>query len=305
MRITRRAFWVVLLLVILVLAPTGALAQTGGVKVFSNGILLSGEWLKKWSSSPDPYLQYGMPLTGVIQSTSGENVVYLQKARFRETAEGIVVDPLGQMLYVPGHPANFSLNTPACRVHPETGFHLCYTFLQVYSVKGDLLGAPVSDPEEENGRIYQAFEFGWLEWRPENPPNQRVVFVDLGRIAYDLWEGGDVSTIGSSLPVSSTDITAFAFVEQSILPDNSTQTLYIIARDSKYQPISDVIVNAAVEFPTGQVVGLGVRSTDANGLVKYTFDVRGFQIGQTVKIHANLKYGPNSAEAGTSFRIWY
>ena len=183
-----------------------------------------------------PTLNMASPITGVIISATGEQVLYTQQVRFRKTPDNkIVIDPLGSMLYTPGTPANFSFNTPACRVYGDTGFHICYAFLQAYGIHGSMLGVPLSDPEVMNGRIVQAFEYGWLEWRPENPPNQRVTFVDLGRIAYDLWEHkADKGALESS-PSEIPDCGSFAFVERSVLPAGMDQTLTVIARTPDFQ----------------------------------------------------------------------
>ena len=148
--------------------------------------------------------------------------------------DGIVIDPLGSMLYTPGTPANFSFNTPACRVYGDTGFHICYAFLQAYGIHGSMLGVPLSDPEVMNGRIVQAFEYGWLEWRPENPPNQRVIFVDLGPHCLRLV--GTKADEGSwnHAPATEIPIVAFAFVERSVLPAGMDQTLTVIARTPEF-----------------------------------------------------------------------
>jgi hypothetical protein len=308
MRNLRRASWVVILLFILVIAPHGALAQTGGVKTFTNGITLTGEWLAAWSASPDPYTEYGIPITGVIKSATGEQVLYTQQVRFRETPDGIVLDPLGSMLYTPGTPANFSFNTGACRVYGDTGFHICYAFLQAYGIHGSMLGAPLSDPEVMSGRIVQAFEYGWLEWRPENPPNQRVTFMDLGQIAYRLWEheeppGGYAPNKPDETP--EVPMVAFAFVESSILPAGMDQTLYVIARTPDFKAVEGAIVQIAVEYPDGRKMGLLAERTDADGIARFTFPVKALENGAVVQVQANLQLNKSSAQAGTTFRIWH
>ena len=306
MRILRRASWVVILLFILVIAPHGAQAQTGGVKTFTNGITLTGEWYAAWSSSPDPYTEYGIPITGVIASATGEKVLYTQQVRFRETSDGIVLDPLGSMLYTPGTPANFSFNTGACRVYGDTGFHICYAFLQAYGIHGSMLGVPLSDPEVMSGRIIQAFEYGWLEWRPENPPNQRVTFVDLGQIAYHLWEHEEpdgFETIGRVIP--EIPMVAFAFVEFAILPAGMDQTLYVIARTPDFKPVEGAIVQIAVIYPDGRKDGQVSERTDADGIARFTFPVKAMENGDVVQVQANLQLNTVSTQAGTTFRIWH
>jgi hypothetical protein len=304
MRNLRWVFWVVILSVVLVIAPHGALAQTGGVKTFPDGSTLSGDWLDAWNASPDPYTEFGTPITGVMESATGEEVLYTHQARFRKDSNGdIVIDPLGSMLYTPGKPANFSFNTGACRVYGDTGYHICYAFLQVYASHGTFLGAPLADPEEMNGRIVQAFEYGWLEWRPENPPNQRVIFMDLGRIAYDLWE--PKSSDGEGAIGRQISMTAFAFVERAILPAGVDQTLFVIARTSDFAPLKDVIVQVRLEFPDGRVLGLPSSHTDEDGIARFTFPVQGLENGQVVQVQASLLQGSLTTQAATSFRIWH
>ena len=306
MRILRRASWVVILLFVFVLAPHGALAQTGGSKTFPGNITLSGEWYTAWFSSPDPYTEYGIPITGVINSATGEQVLYTQQVRFRKTPDGIVLDPLGSMLYTPGTPANFSFNTPACRVYGDTGFHICYAFLQTYGIHGSMLGAPLSDPEVMNGRIVQAFEYGWLEWRPENPPNQRVTFVDLGSIAYDLWEHPPVP--GGPAPERLKPvipIVAFAFVERSVLPAGMDQALTVIARTPDFKPVEGAIVQVALTYPDGHMEGLLAQRTDADGIARFTFAVKDLENCQVVQVQANLQLNAVSTQTGTTFRIWH
>jgi len=305
MRNLCRASWVVILLIILVIAPHVALAQTGGVKNFPDGFSLSGEWLTAWNSSPDPYTEFGTPITKVMTSATGEQVLYTHQARFRQTTEGIVIDPLGSMLYTPGKPANFAMNPGACREWGDTGFNICYSFLQVYASHGPMLGAPLANAEEMNGRIVQAFEYGWLEWRPENPPNQRVVFMDLGRIAFDLWEHSKGDAIDDGGISSKFPMTAFAFVERAILPAGMEQTLFVIARTSDYKPLKDVIVQVKLEYPDGRVLGFQSGYTDADGIARFTFPVDGLENGQVVQVQASLFQGTSTAQASTSFRIWH
>lgn len=308
MRKSSRIIWVAILLVVLVLAPQGAKAQTGGERKFPGGIILSGEWLAAWEASPDPYAEYGIPITRVMTSSSGDTVLYTQQARFRQTPDGIVRDPLGSMLYTPGKPANFSLNTGACKVYGHTGFHICYAFLQVYASHGAMLGAPLADPEEMNGRIVQAFEYGWLEWRPENPPDQRVIFIDLGRIAFDLWEKASLQQVPrDNAPVTSGEVdslTAFTFVEKALLPAGTSQNVFVIASTADHTPLEGVAVQVVLKYANGREQGFISAVTDADGIARFNLPVQGKGDGQLVEVKASLSYGTLTAHASTSFRLW-
>lgn len=306
MRIPRRAIWVVIVLVFLVVVPYSALAQSGEERTFPDGGSLSGEWLAAWEATSDPLLEYGPPITGVMTSVTGEKVLYTSQARFRQTASRIVVDPLGSMLYTPGKPANFSLNTGACRVHRKTGYHICYAFLQFYISHFEMLGDPLSDPEEMNGRIVQAFEYGWLEWRPENQAGQRVLMMDLGRVAYDLWERGQQNlNVGDRTIAQQVPISAFAFVEHAILPAGTEQTLFVIARTPDFEPVADAAVDIQVNFPDGRKQGFSIQYTDADGIAKFNLPVSGLEDGQTVLVEVVVTYRGSSVKAATSFIAWH
>jgi hypothetical protein len=308
MRNLRRVLWAALLLVVLVIAPQGALAQTGGEKKFPGGITLSGEWYAAWNAAKDPYLVNGVPFTNVIDSATGQKVLYTEKARFSQQADGSIVrDPLGSMLYTPGQPANFSLNTSACKVWKDNGYHICYAFLQTYISHGDMLGAPRSDPEEMNGRIVQAFEYGWLEWRPENPAGRHVVFMNLGRIAYKLWEnksGAEDSIIERQSP-----LIAYVFVDHPLITPGTEQSLAVIAyapkNTSKESPIEGAIVRVNVVYQNGQVDGQSSQTTDADGIARFSFPVKSQELGEVVQVQVFVQSGSSSAQAGTSFRIWH
>ena len=83
--------------------------------------------------------------------------------------------------YVPAqtHPEQIP---PEVRFFPETGFSVQGEFLHFFERYGgvDSLGYPISEEFEESGWQVQYFEYGRLEFHPENQPDYQITVGWLG-----------------------------------------------------------------------------------------------------------------------------
>ena len=116
---------------------------------------------------------------------------YFQRARFEYRAdlpEGqrVQLTQLGRETYISTGPLNVN-NTFACRTYAETGYAVCFAFLEFFDQYGGVaqFGYPISGFEYHENKIVQYFEKARLEWQPWKPEGQRVVVSDLGRMYFD------------------------------------------------------------------------------------------------------------------------
>ena len=163
-------------------------AQTTDSEYFAQtGHNVSGEFLRYYRSVPNPTLVFGYPLTEQFISKDGKNVQYFQRARFEaDPSQGVKLTPLGRETYTPDRQLVIN-NQFACRTFTETGYSVCFAFLEFFEQNGDVaqFGYPISPFEFRNNQIVQYFENARFEWRPGMAEGQRVGLTDLGRIYFD------------------------------------------------------------------------------------------------------------------------
>jgi hypothetical protein len=125
--------------------PAAALQDGGSVEPVyfaETGHWVMGDFLKTYQNTPDPEKIYGFPITEAFQDqTIGFIVQYFQHARFERHPENppelrVIVSPLGEYLYSPEKPLPLPDNFPACQEFPETGFQVCYAFLDFFKENG-------------------------------------------------------------------------------------------------------------------------------------------------------------------------
>lgn len=310
------------------LAVSGS-AQTPEPQEFpDSGYSVSGPFLTFYRSLPDPYVILGHPISDAVTDTvSGREVQYFQRARLElhpeaPAGEQVRLSNLGELLYTPGAPlAEVRNSGPACRSF-DTGFNVCYGFLQFYDAfQGSLyFGNPISNVELANGRMVQYFENVRLEWRGEVVNGRHVGLSDLGRFHYDLVRKG-VPRDPPTPP--GTDITGLkptpapapapaslqlrAFVRHSLLNPNSQQTLYIVVQDQRLRPVNNAAISVTVTLPDGSAQSYRPLNTDADGISIFTFTVGSIDVKEIVKVDVSASLPEAQLEQKTStwFRAWW
>ena len=93
-----------------------------------------------------------------------------------------IVLVLGSLLVAPSFAQR---SVPVCdtvRFFPETGHNVCDQFLSFFEKRGgaEILGYPITEQFEENGRLVQYFQRVRMEQHPELPPSYHVQLGLLG-----------------------------------------------------------------------------------------------------------------------------
>jgi len=278
-----------------------------------------GEFLKAYLSVSEPATIYGYPITEAYQErTQGKIVQYFERARFELFPEGpealkVKITELGTLLYQPGPTLPVPANSPGCRRY-ETGFQVCYAFLDFYEAYGGpaQFGFPISNFELHDGLIVQYFQRARLEWHPEMPEGQRVMLTDLGsryfntigedpaRLLPALW-----SAPGSNLPQPILNLKVRAFPQSAVLPASGKQTLFVIVQDQNLLPVSNAQITMIVKLPSGQLERVIIPElTDKLGIARYTFNFSDQNVG-LAEVFVSATFETLEAQTVTSFRIWH
>lgn len=289
-------------------------AQDGNIRFFlESGHSVQGEFLRYYDSVPDPKRVFGYPITEQMVSRDGRTVQYFQRARFELAADlagrsAIQLTSLGRALYTPGEPQVIH-NPRACQFINNTGFPICFQFLDFYRSYGgpDIFGSPISPLERRNGVIVQHFEKARLEWRTDGFIG-RVVPADLGRIYFDVL-GEDPAERYPFQPRDATidpvlSLNLRAYVSRAITQSSGDQTVYVIVRSQTDQPIMNASGTAAVHLPdgTGQTIHF---TTDSRGMAQISFQFGNQKAGGLTLIEVTATYLNLTAKTTTSFRIWF
>ncbi len=295
--------------------PARAQTAASGSRYFrETGHYVRGEFLKYYESNPHALLLYGYPITEDFISKDGKRVQYFQRARFEyheNLPEGqrILLTPLGRHLYVSAGALNVN-NSFACRTYVETGFAVCFAFLEFFDQYGGVaqFGFPISGFEYHENRIVQYFERARFEWQPWRAEGQRVVISDLGRIYFDVI--GEEPTLLPPLPPPDNTISpivslqARAFVWKAVTLASDNQLIFIILQDQNLQPVALATCAAAVHWPNGRKETLSiVTNTNGVGITSLTFADQPY--GSLIYIEVVCSHSGLSAATTTSFRIWY
>lgn len=309
-----RRFVSLLLILLLMLASWGeAKAQDSwDVRYFpETGHSVKGEFLRFYRKALHPELVYGYPLTEQFTSRDGKEVQYFQRARFElSTGNGAVqLTPLGQATYEAGS-QTLNINNPSACKSFQTGFHVCFAFLDFYEAnRGDAqFGSPISSFEFHDNLIVQYFENARFEGRADRPEGQRVVVSDLGRVYFDRLKEDQVQ-LGPIRPLDATispvlSIHARAFVKNAITLSNGQQTVYVIVQSQTKQPVSNANGKVTIHFSDHQTAEY-YFTTNASGLGSVTFSFEGQKQGELVPVEILVTYQGLYAKTTTSFRIWY
>ena len=271
---------------------------------------VGGEFLRFYRKSPTPGLVYGYPITEQFTSKDGKTVQYFQRARFELKAnEPVQLTLLGSAVYEPGS-QRLDINNPsACELF-ETGFSVCFAFLDFYQAHGGRMqfGRPISPFEFHENLIVQYFELARFEWRADRPEGERVVLTDLGRLYFEHL-GEDPANLPPIRPLDAIigpilSIQGRAFVSQAITRASGQQTVHIIVQSQTHQPVSDANGKATVRFSDGSSSDY-YFTTDGSGLGSIRFNFEDQGQGELVQIDILITYQGLSARTTTSYRIWH
>lgn len=290
-------------------------AQTQDSQYFSEtGHNVTGEFLQYYNSNPNALFLYGYPITEQFTGRDGKSVQYFQRARFEyrsDLPEGqrIQLTPLGRETYVTSGALNVS-NTFACRTYVETGFPVCFAFLEFFDQYGGVtqFGYPISGFEYHENKLVQYFEKARLEWQPWKPEGQRVVVSDLGRVYFDKL-GEDPALLTPTSPLGNaprviTSLQVRAFAWKAVTLANDNQLFFVILQDQNMQPVPDASCTAIVNWPSGAKDSTVIRTnTNGVGIISLSFFNQPY--GSLIYTDISCTYNDLTATTTTSFRIWY
>ena len=290
-------------------------AQTLEFKSFNEtGHNVKGEFLKFYNNNPNALLVYGYPITEEITSKDGRVVQYFQRSRFEyrvdlPDGQRVQLTSLGRETYTGSSPLNV-YNPLACRIYSETGFPVCFAFLEFFDNYGGLsqFGYPISSFEYHDNMIVQYFEKARLEWQPWKAEGQRVVVTDLGRIYFDkLGEDPGYLPAVKSLDNTAASVTTLqvrAFVWKAVTLATDSQLIFIIVQDQALQPVSNANCTATVRWPDGRSDSSPIV-TNTNGVGMVALSYANQQYGSLIYTDVGCDYNGIAGSTTTSFRIWY
>ncbi len=297
---------------------TGTPTAGAAMRYFpETGHWVTGDFLTKYQSIPDAARIYGFPITEAFQDqTIGRVVQYFQKTRFElypeyPTELRVRITPLGTYLYKTEKPLPIPENFPDCRTFPETGFKVCYAFLDFFEEHGGAaeLGYPISNFEIHDDRIVQYFQLACLEWHPELPSGERVQLSDLGKTYFDLQGENPARLLPAQVinnrPQAVLSLQARAYPLAAVLPRSGEQTIFVIVQDQNLQPISGAQVKLMVTLPSGRQQQIGAAGpTDKDGILKQVFSYSN-EIPGNAAVQIQVEFEGMQGNTVTSFRIWW
>lgn len=312
----RKRYFILPLVFFLLVAFWGNVrAQSSDSKYFSEtGHNVKGDFLKFYESNPNAFFLYGYPITEQFTSRDGKTVQYFQRARFELRAdqpEGqrVQLTPIGRETYKSTGRLDVN-NTFACRTYSETGFAVCFAFLEFFDQYGGVkhFGYPISGFEYHENKLVQYFETARLEWQPWKAEGQRVVVSDLGRVYFDKL-GEDPTLIAPVSPINNAprdptrlQVRAFAWKAVTLSTDN--QLFFIIVQDQNAQAVANASCTAVVYWPSGAKDTITV-TTNSNGVGIISLSFIDQPYGSLIYADITCAYNSLSATTTTSFRIWY
>jgi hypothetical protein len=313
----RRSLAVFITLCLLSASWGSARAQTQGQdpRYFSEtGHNVKGDFLKFYNSNPNALFLYGYPITEEYVNKEGKTVQYFQRARFEYRAdlpEGqrVQLTPLGRETYVSTGPLNVA-NNFACRNYAETGFPVCFSFLEFFDQYGGpaQFGYPISGFEYHENKIVQYFEKARLEWQPWMAEGQRVVVSDLGRVYFDKL-GEDVGLLSPVKPSNNTstniiNLQVRAFAWKAVTLATDSQLIFVIVQDQNLQPVANASCTTLVHWPDGHA-DPSALATNTNGVGMVPLSFTSQPYGSLIYVDVVCAFGNFNANTTTSFRIWY
>lgn len=290
-------------------------AQATDSKYFSEtGHNVSGEFLAFFNGNPEAVYIFGYPITEQFTGKDGKTVQYFQRARFEynpDLPEGqrTQLTQLGRDMYTTTGILNVG-NSFACRTYVETGFAVCFAFLEFFDANGGAaqFGFPISGFEYHENKIVQYFERARLEWQPWRAEGYRVVISDLGRAFFDKL-GEDPALLAPVSPLDNaprvvSDMRVRAFVWKAVTLANDDQLFFVVVQDQNMQPIADASCTAVVNWPNGAKDSTIINS-DKNGVGLLSLAFQNQPYGSLIYTDITCTYNNLTGTTTTSFRIWY
>lgn len=287
-------------------------AQATDVEYFAQtGHYVRGDFLRYYRSISNPTLIFGYPLTEQFTSKDGKTVQYFQRARFEQSSDplqGVKLTPLGRETYTPGSQLVIN-NAFACRAFTETGYSVCFAFLEFYEQNGGVarFGYPISPFEFRNNQIVQYFENARFEWRPGLAEDQRIGLTDLGRIYFDQL-GEDPAFLKPSTqdarPNLVLSLRVRAFPKNAVTTSTDQQTIYVLVQDQNLQPVGGASGLATIRLASGGTLQQAFEINN-RGVGTLTFAFQNQPNGQLVHVDINVSHNDLRGKTTTSFRIWY
>jgi hypothetical protein len=292
-------------------------AQPAGEQYFNEtGHWVRGEFLTAYYSAANPEEIYGLPISSFFKVDSNTWVQYFQKARFElhldyPKGQQVVISELGSMLYQPGAGTPFADNSANCRQFAESRFEVCASFLDYFDSHGGIaqFGEPISNTEIMNGVVVQHFEKARFEYRPEFPPGQKVVLVDLGIIyfhynkenrVYLRAEPGDPTIEGT------VRLKARAYPVVGVTKLSGEQTIHVVVQDQRLFSVQGALVSLEIVMPHGKeapVLYPGV--TNENGIATFNIEFDMDRPGLVEIVVTVEKNDILNTTTVTSFRTWW
>ncbi len=302
-------------------APAAQRSQSEQRQYFpETGHWVVGDFLTAYKSVANPALLYGLPVTNefVSEVAGGRRVQYFDHVRFEFRPENppelrVVKSQLGQILYdqeQPGLVIPLPQGDAGCRYFSETGFQVCYAFLDFFDTYNgiDQFGYPISDLEQHDTFMVQYFQFARMEWHPEQPAGKQVSLTDVGRRYFTLFEDPRLAKpITDSVLHVVMDLQVQAYVSQPVISSNGEETVYVIVQDQSLAPVEGAVVNVSLRFPNlpaGNEIPIPVEATDDKGIARITFPVRA-QSNGLVEIVVTASYNDLTKKTITSYRVWW
>jgi hypothetical protein len=284
------------------------------------GHWVTGEFLVKYESTPNPEQVYGYPITDAFsselsRSPAGTLIQYFERARFELFPENlpelrVTLTPLGEYFLEvdsPGRALSILTNPSACRNIPEGGFQVCYAFLLFFDNQGGIaqFGYPISGLVIQGDRLVQYFQRARFEWRPELPSGQRVMLTDVGyQFFYSVGENADlIQPSPDAVLTDLLELQVSTFVNRSVLPPNGLQEVYVVVQNQYLMAVPGAQVVIHVRMPSGEVQDYSMPITDSNGVSAISFIVQDEPTGQ-VHIVVDVRTSNLLVTSETSFRIW-
>jgi hypothetical protein len=311
----KRSLLLIITLCLLAMSWGPVHAQAEDSRYFSEtGHNVSGEFLKFYDNNPNAIFLYGYPITEQFTRKDGRTVQYFQRARFEYHAdlpEGqrVQLTNLGRETYASTGAVSVT-NAFACRTYAETGFAVCFAFLEFFDKYGGVaqFGYPISGFEYHENKLVQYFEKTRLEWQPWKVEGQRVVVSDLGRVYFDKL-GEDPALLASVSPLGNaprtlTRLQVRAFPWKAVTLASDNQIFFVIVQDQNTQPVANANCTSIVRWPNGVNDSTAITTnTNGVGIISLSFNNQPY--GSLVSTDITCTYNNLTASTTTSFRIWY
>lgn len=290
-------------------------AQSPETEYFSEtGHNVSGEFLSFYKSNPNAEYLYGYPITEQFMSRDGKTVQYFQRARFEyqtdlPESKRVILTPLGRETYTSTGLLDVG-NSFSCRTYTETGFSVCFAFLEFLDANGGVshFGYPISGFEYHEDKIVQYFERARLEWQPWRAEGFRVVITDLGRAYFDKL-GEDPGLLAPVSPLNNaprviTELRIRAFVWKAVSLASDEQMFFVIVQDQNMQPVPGASCTAVVNWPSGAKDST-IFNSDKNGVGIVSLAFQNQPYASLIYTDIACTYNGFTGKTTTSFRIWY